>query len=176
LLVDQDDPEKRIADLEHQLADQKRGADLPPGQPPQQANTAPGTGSGSRKPGFGAQIVRVLAIFCVVGGLYFLPVGCLNYTNFLRTQTTATIDHCDNDTTCYGRWSVGGVSQTGQIYGDFHGDHPVGSDVDVHVWRGHAYEGHPIQAPAILLMSGSFVAIATGVVLWWSPRRKYKSR
>jgi hypothetical protein len=27
LLVDQDDPEKRIADLEHQLAEQKRGAD-----------------------------------------------------------------------------------------------------------------------------------------------------
>ena len=28
--MDRDDPEKRIADLEHQLADQKHGADLPP--------------------------------------------------------------------------------------------------------------------------------------------------
>jgi hypothetical protein len=30
LLMDQDDPEKRIADLERQLAEQKRGADRPP--------------------------------------------------------------------------------------------------------------------------------------------------
>jgi hypothetical protein len=29
LLMDQDDPEQRIAELEHQLAEQKRGADLP---------------------------------------------------------------------------------------------------------------------------------------------------
>jgi hypothetical protein len=31
--MDRDDPEQRIADLEHQLADQKRGADLPPASP-----------------------------------------------------------------------------------------------------------------------------------------------
>lgn len=174
--MNQDDPEKRIGDLERQLGEQ-RGADLPPAQPPQEANVAPGTGSGSRKPGFWAQIVRVLAIFCVGGGLYFLAVGCLNYTNLLRTpRTAATIDYCDNETTCYGRWSVGGVAQTGRIYGDLHGDHPVGSQVDVLVWRGRAYAGHPSQAWFILLMAGSAVAIATGVVLWWSLRRKYKSR
>jgi hypothetical protein len=33
LLTDQDDPEKRIADMEHQLAEQQRGADLPPAGP-----------------------------------------------------------------------------------------------------------------------------------------------
>jgi NADPH-dependent 2,4-dienoyl-CoA reductase/sulfur reductase-like enzyme len=33
LLMDQDDPEKRIADLEHQLAERMRGADLPPAPP-----------------------------------------------------------------------------------------------------------------------------------------------
>jgi hypothetical protein len=33
LLMDQDDPEKRIADLEHQLAERMRGADLPPALP-----------------------------------------------------------------------------------------------------------------------------------------------
>ena len=31
--MDQDDPEKRIAELEHQLAERKRGADLPPALP-----------------------------------------------------------------------------------------------------------------------------------------------
>jgi hypothetical protein len=31
--MDQDDPEKRIADLEHQLAERMRGADLPPALP-----------------------------------------------------------------------------------------------------------------------------------------------
>ena len=33
LLTDHDDPEKRIADLEHQLAQRKPGADLPPASP-----------------------------------------------------------------------------------------------------------------------------------------------
>lgn len=32
-MVDQDDPEKRIAELERQLAARKRGADLPPASP-----------------------------------------------------------------------------------------------------------------------------------------------
>ena len=31
--MDQDDPEKRIAELEHQLAERRRGADLPPALP-----------------------------------------------------------------------------------------------------------------------------------------------
>ena len=34
LLMDQDDPARRIADLERQLAEQKRGADLAPASPP----------------------------------------------------------------------------------------------------------------------------------------------
>jgi hypothetical protein len=33
LLMDEDDPEKRIAELERQLAERKRGADLPPALP-----------------------------------------------------------------------------------------------------------------------------------------------
>jgi hypothetical protein len=37
LLTDHGDPEKRIADLEHRLAEQKRGADLPPAGPPDAA-------------------------------------------------------------------------------------------------------------------------------------------
>jgi hypothetical protein len=35
--MDRDDPEQRIADLEHQLAEQKRGTDLPPASPPDTA-------------------------------------------------------------------------------------------------------------------------------------------
>jgi hypothetical protein len=111
---DQDDAEKRIADLERQLADQERGADLPPGQPPQQANAAPETGSGTgnaARVGTRAWIVWVFAIFCVVSGLYFLPAA---------------------------------VSSVGTA--------------------------------RIVMTSGCFVAIATGVVVWWWVRRKYKSR
>jgi hypothetical protein len=67
------------------------------------------------------------------------------------------------------------MPQTGRIYGDL-GDHPTGSQVDVHLSRGRAYAGHESQAPLILLMSGSSVALVTGVILWWSLRRKYKSR
>jgi hypothetical protein len=127
--------------------------------------------------GFGSQTVRVLAILCVVLGLYYLPTGYFNYIVAVRTPTTvATIDHCDNPTTCYGSWSVRGVSKSGRIYGDLHGDHPVGSRVDVYVWRGDAHEGRPSKTPAILMMSGSLIALMTGVVLWWSRRRRNKRR
>jgi hypothetical protein len=177
-----DDHEKHIADLERQLGEQRRGIDLPTPQPPQ-ANAAPETGSGGRKPGVGAWIVHVFAMSCVVFGLWavlFLAGGLnygLHYIGWLRPTTTAAIDHCDPDTggeTCYGRWSVGGVSHTGRIHGlPTNGHHGVGSQVDIDVRHGDAHYGHP-GPPSVLMMFGSFVAIATGVVLWWSFRRKYK--
>jgi hypothetical protein len=166
-------------------AREQRGAvDLPPPQPPL-ANAAPETGSGGRKPGVGAWIVNVFAMSCVVFGLWavFFLAGGLNYSlhyiGWLRPTTTATIDHCDPDTggeTCYGRWSVGGVSHTGRIHGlPTNGHHGVGSQVDIDLRHGNAHYGHP-GPPSVLIMSGSLVAIATGVVLWWSFRRRYKIR
>jgi hypothetical protein len=47
--MNQDDPEKRIADLERQLAEQQRGADLPPASPDHaqpHSGSAPGLAQG----------------------------------------------------------------------------------------------------------------------------------
>ncbi|OBH04388.1 MULTISPECIES: hypothetical protein [unclassified Mycobacterium] len=127
-----------------------------------------------QRPRLGAKFVRALAIVCVAGGAYYFAVGCFNYIAVLRTPTVAaTIAHCDNDTTCYGTWGAGGTSRIRRIYGDIPGTHPVGSRVDVYIWRGQAYAGHPSRVPAVLLLSGSSVAIVAGGVLWWSVRRKY---
>jgi hypothetical protein len=171
----------RGADLEHQLAER---------QP--QANAAHEAGNGGRKPSTGASIVRFFAMFILVGGLFFFGTGALlAYEDSPGTPTTATIDHCvphvveefgngpphkevDYET-CYGRWSVGGVSQTGPIRGRFHGDHLVGSQVDVHVRGGTAYERRASSALEIWRMFGGFIAIATGVVLYWCARRKIRT-
>jgi hypothetical protein len=163
------DFEQLLAIVEHQLGERE----------PQQANAAPEAGIGSRKPSTLAWIVRAFAIFCMVGGLYFLPSSCSAlFPNLTSTRTTATIDHCDNATTCYGRWSTARGPVTGRIRGDLHGDHPVGSQVDVYLRRGHdyAFTTDASHTLGIWMMSGCLCALATGVVLFWSVRRKYKTR
>ncbi len=67
------------------------------------------------------------------------------------------------------------MSQTGPIHGEFHGDHLVRSQVDVHVRGGTAYQREARSALNIWYMFGGFIAIATGVVLFWSARRKIKT-
>jgi hypothetical protein len=178
--MDQDDPEKRVADLEHQLADQKCGADLPLTQPPQPANAASATGSDAPKPtriGAWTRIVAFLGIFCGVGGLMLLRPVLLpdTYGYLLGTPTTATIDHCVlRSGTCDGRWSLGGVSQTGSIQGVYDGhDRAVGSQVDVHVRGATAYTARYARL-IYLTMSGGLFALAMGLVLWWSAWRKFK--
>ncbi len=169
-----------------------RESDLPATQPRRpQPSAAPETGSGGRKPGrIRAQIVSVFAIFCILGGLGFAfsqGVGdAISYRD--GTPTTATIDHCDSTwslrgdyETCYARWSVGGVSRTGPISGDYDRHGGVGSQVAVHVDRSsdrngvyHAYTASE-ASPKYVMVSGGLFAFATGVVLWWSARRKVKT-
>jgi hypothetical protein len=122
----------------------------------------------------------------VVGGLAFILHGALTF-NIYRggIPTTATIDHCGSQTeivgttrdeTCYGRWSVGGVSQTGPIYGSLTNGHDgVGSLVNVHVRGGHAYAASWGKPWVHLAMSVGLFLVATGLVLWWSARRKNKT-
>jgi hypothetical protein len=164
-----------------QDAEQTGGADLPPAQPPEPANAAPETGSGAAKSariGVWPRIVALLGIFCVVGGLLLLRGAVLPAYEYLRgTATTATVGDCVSHTggTCDGRWSVGGVSQTGPIHGvyDRH-DRVVGSQVDVHVRGATAYTAS-YASLAYTAMSWGCVALATGLVLLWSVRRKYRT-
>jgi uncharacterized membrane protein len=165
-------------------------ADLQLAQPAQQADAGPESGGGSRKVAF---LVRFFAMGCLVAGVNIFGTGAiLVYQDSLGTGTTATIDHCvphvyqesDNGVarqgvdyeTCYAKWSTGGLSQTGPIRGRFHGDRLVGSQVDVHVRGGTAYERQASSAQEDIWRTfGGFVAIATGVVLFWSARRKIRT-
>ncbi len=166
--------------------------DLPPARPPQQANMANATGTVSVKPFTRKWFLQLFAIFCVIAGLNVFGAGALlAYDDSLGTPTTATIDRCaphvvddfrNGSTdqkvdyqTCDGSWSVGGVSQTGQIRGKFYGDHLLGSRVEVHVRGGTAYQREPRSALNIWFMIGGFVAIVSGVVLFWSVRRRIKT-
>jgi hypothetical protein len=179
--MDQKDPEQRIADLERQLGEQRRGADPPPEQPAQQPNTAPERGSGSRTV---AYLVLLLAtLFGFVGVGNFGTGALLTFKDSVGTGTTATIDHCVPQT-CYAKWSVGGASQTGPILGrdsstfayrPIHGDHLEGSQVDVRVRGGTAYERLASSAQELGRLFGGFVAIAAGVLLYWSARRKIRT-
>jgi hypothetical protein len=164
------DFEELLTIAEHRLGERQ----------PQQANTAPEPASGSRKPSPStlAWILQAFALFCVIGGLYFFPASCgAAFPNLVSKPTTATIDHCDNETTCYGRWNVSRGSVTGRIHGDFHGDHPVGSQVDVYARQGRDYAdtAQATHGWGVIAMSGCFLAFATGVVLFWSARRKIKT-
>jgi hypothetical protein len=153
----------------------KRGPDLPITQPGQQANGAAEGGRGGRRV---ASIVQFVAIFCLVAGVNIFGTGAiLVYEDSLGTPTTATIDHCHQGVgyqTCYAKWSIGGVSQTGPIRGRVYGDHPVGSQLNVHVRGGSAYQPRA-STQKIWRIGGGFAAIATGVVLYWAARRKIRT-
>lgn len=76
LLMAQDDPEKRIADLEHQLAEQKRGAGLPLASPDDTAPSRRFVASGSTSPmqiarGCGVMFVAIIALPVVVYIVYW---------------------------------------------------------------------------------------------------------
>ncbi len=159
--MDQDDPEKRIADLD-----------------------ASETGSGRGKPpsiGVWTWIgASLFVIFCVLGGLNFVRMGVLPWYEYrVGTPTTATIDHCvsypsrsGGYETCDGRWSVGGVSQTGPIY--FGYDERVGPQVDIHVGGGKAYTAYWARPNYVSIFAG-FFAIASGFAVLWSVWRKHKT-
>jgi hypothetical protein len=171
--VDQDDPEKRIAELPPASTDYI--------QP--HSGWAPGLAQG---PQFGSRGIRteanaasetrrglwsvrgiahlLISIVFVGLGLYFLGDGVRGFYGYqLGTPTTASIDHCEAQSrsrTCYATWSVGGESRTGPIEGGNRWDYRIGSSVDVRVSGGTAYTAATVPTLEIL---GGALQIALGV-------------
>jgi hypothetical protein len=100
--------------------------------------------SGHRERSIAAWLIGGLfALNFLVRGLIGLGGTAYDYYKYqVGTPTTATIDHCvssGKSSTCYGTWSVGGVSQTGEIRGGLPSGPRVGRSLDVHVNGGKAY-------------------------------------
>ncbi|MGO9381759.1 MAG: hypothetical protein ACLP4W_06595 [Mycobacterium sp.] len=185
--MDRVDAEKRIAELERQLAEEKRKADLKRqyanavGQPPQSFNAPagvwpqpaiPGQPGVGRRAGRGRRLRRLakgLASIAVVV-LLLWGVGATAYDVYayrVGTPTTATVDHCvrhGRGTSCTAVWSVGGNSSTGPIVGS-HYDHAEGSPVDVRVHGGTAYTPD-VKDDALYLIPVVGVPIAALVLIW----------
>ena len=185
--MDQDDPEKRVADLERQLGEQ-HVSDLPPAQPPQPqpANAAPETGNGSRMAARTSSLATGvwMGIFLVafgVGGLAY--VAYYSYGYWVGTPATATVDHCESggllggwgqgsSTYCNGTWSVGGQSQNGPIRPPF--------------WSGESYKGpgssldvHASDSTAYRLGKYLYVWIVGPILVVWGSAnlwRKWRGR
>src|SRR5215472_10731467 len=85
----------------------------------------------------------LLGLNFLVGGLIALGVTAYDLYEYRSgTPTTATIDHCvssGKSSTCYGTWSVGGASQTGEIRGGLPSGPRIGRSLDVHVSGAKAY-------------------------------------
>lgn len=102
---------------------------------------------GRMRLGFGGWFVRIV-VACL--GLFFLYMGAdVIYRYQVGTPTKVTVTYCTKGkgSSCYGTWTINGVSRTGQIQESFGGDHPVGSSLDAHVWGRTAYTstaGYPL--------------------------------
>jgi hypothetical protein len=97
LLVEQDDPEQRVADLEHQLAERQRGADLPPASPdaaPTLGRFLASAAPGSSKRGLAFTFGMLAALM-----LLFVAVHAMVPRD---TYSTAGIP------ICIGIWVIGG--------------------------------------------------------------------
>jgi hypothetical protein len=86
---------------------------------------------------------------------------------------------------CDASWTLGGVPRTGPLYrlatwrggwAEVYKDPPaVGSQLDVHVRRGRAYQP-PNLALDIGFIAGGLALIAAGGIVFWRLRRRYISR
>jgi hypothetical protein len=102
-----------------------------------------------------------------------------------RATVVACVPHGVDGYRCDATWTVGGASQTGQLYplakwgggwDKTYKDPPaVGSQLDVHVRGGRAYQP-PNLALDIGFIAGGLALIAAGAVGYWSLRRRYTSR
>jgi hypothetical protein len=134
---------------------------------------------------------QIFSVLCVIAGLNVFGAGALfAYDDSRGTPTTATIDHCVPHVVeglgrgpahqevdlqeCDGSWRVGGVAQTAlstesfaAIIGRIAGGCPCA--------RRHRVSVGNVCSPEHLVMVGGLVAIAIGVVLNWSMRRKIKT-
>jgi hypothetical protein len=135
VLMDQDDPEKRIAELERQhteaagQARRDQALHLNPDSPHKEGR------SQKRWSGVVRSVLVLVAVTLV-------PFGAGEYEFHayrVGTPTTATNVHCvrgSRTLQCTGAWSVGGESHSGKIIGVRHFD---GSTLDVRVRGDTAY-------------------------------------
>ena len=196
--MDQDDPEKRVADLKRPHGKQRR-SDLQPTQlqEPQPANAAPEAGSGSRKSaGFRSLLTGmstgILLVAFGVGALAY--AAYYSYGYWVGTPTTATVDHCersggllsglkqdwirrfdeDPNIYCTGTWSFGGQSQSGPIRPPFSSNDGDSyelphSSLNVHVSNGSAYW----RSKALYLwILGPILFVWGSVNLWRKSRER----
>jgi hypothetical protein len=145
--MDEDDPAKRIADLERQHADAV-------GQPRQDPARSPKRGSPG-KAGLGRRLL--VGLLVALATMIFFAIAVYDaYAYYAGTPTTATNIVCTGSQrhqTCTGTWSLGGKSYTGEVRGG--ADRDGSSDVRV---RGHtAFTADVIHD--ILPMGALMVAI-----------------
>jgi hypothetical protein len=121
-------------------------------------------------------------LVCGLFGLSFLVGALFNlgragyeyYAYQVGTPTTATIVRCwssGKSGACYGTWSVGGVSQTGEVSG---GRFREGQSLDVHVNRGNAYTADSAGGLFYVVIGASIFGIGLGGALLrvaWRSRR-----
>ena len=157
----QHDPEKRIADLERQLAEPKGGADL--------ATTSPRSATRQSRRGWTGLVF--MAAFGLLGLCMFGDAAREFYAYHAGTPTTATVQQCVNSgksgVACTGTWSVGGKSYSGPIDdGGRLNSTVVGSRVDVHAFGGKAYMAESAtQSSPVGMGFGLALVIAVGVLV-----------
>ena len=126
-----------------------------------------------RKRGWGSLIFTLSGMFVLTFwfGAYDFYLG------HAGTLTTATIDHCrysGKSSVCYGTWSVGGQSQTGQIVPGTGDLYPAGTRMDVRV-RSGSHTAHPAGGVANVFLeisAGIAVVIVGLIVITLRGRRK----
>jgi hypothetical protein len=171
LLMDEGDPEERIAELERQHT-----------QAPGQARRDQAQHLNLDSPEKAARDKRSrqwtrFAIFVIPFGLMFFGfAACNSHAYHVGTPTTATNVHCvthprtllhrSSTTSCTGTWSIDGRSHTGDVVGS--GDR---SSVDVRVHDGTAYA----QTGATTLVSVGAVFIIIGSVMLWVKRARRRA-
>jgi hypothetical protein len=111
----------------------------------------------------------LFALNFLVGALISLGHASYDYYKYqVGTPTTATIDHCvpsGKSSTCYGTWSVGGVSQTGEIRGGLPSGPRIGRSLDVHVSDGKAYTADSVGGLFYLVIGAGILGIVMGVFI-----------
>ena len=154
-----------------------------PAQTPQLGSwRTPGAGSGMGRGGRSIAAMLVMGLFGInflVGGLVGLGASLYEFYGYqVGTPTTATVDHCvrsgKSSSTCYGTWSVGGVSQTGKIAGGLPSGSGVGRSLDVHVSGGKAYTADSVGGRFYVVIGVGILGVGLGVALLrgaWRNRR-----
>jgi hypothetical protein len=139
---------------------------------PRAADGAPsGSYPAQRSPS--AQRVSSVVAFVFLSVVFSLAFGigaCQFYLYRSGTPTTVTLERCvsagKGGPNCYGRWSVGGQSQTGRIEQGLGRDYSIGSTLDVRVRgdSGTAYTARAAYLP--LTLSAAIAVIIVGMIVF----------